>query len=121
MMSRRPTTEQNIVILTNNLLEAVDLTEQIQERGIGNAVIMRSPVEAVQYMNGIDAPPLLTIFAVDQTNEDWMAVLRLMIELGCRILFIDGAPEQNENSTALLRPFTSEDVDVAFRQLGVWP
>lgn len=121
-MSDTPLTSYTILILTNNLLEAADLTEEVEQRGLGNAIILRTAAEAVQYLSQRSAPPRLVIFGVDTRTDEATQALSQLEQTSSRVLFIDGHRETRSrpNSAGLLRPYTSEDVDAALRLLGDW-
>jgi hypothetical protein len=111
--------QQNIILLlTNNLLEAADLTEQIEQRGIGNVVILRSAADALHCFDQQGCAPTLIIFGLPCETEQSRDVLARARQNGCRILLIDG-PICPSSSPGLMRPYTSSDVDLAFRRLGV--
>lgn len=122
-MSSNPSAAKAILILTDNLLEAADLTEQIEQRKLGRVVVLRTLSEAALYLNGSSEPPVLVIFGLDRRTDDSAATVALLTERGCRILFIDGGAEDRSATlvaTGMLRPYTSADVDAALRRLGLW-
>lgn len=119
-MCIEPSTGKATLIVTDNFVEAVDLTEQMGNLGVGPVSIFRTAAELHEAIRAPGAIPWLVIFGIDTaakgTADAWEAVTRL----GCRVVGIDIETESPSlpNLGRLRRPFSSEDVEILLKRLG---
>ena len=115
------TPDTRVVILTDNLLEAVDLTEQMEQLYAFRVAIFRSPRDFVEALVALDVKPALVIFGIDPGTPEAAQALEVTFRLGCPVLLVDCDDERiiGPRVAGLIRPFSSRDVETALNRLEV--
>lgn len=109
-----------IVVLTDNMLEAADFTEYFDQYGVTEVVALRKPDTALQLLAPNAVSPELVVFGYRLSEPDATSCLGLVVGKGWPVLLVNGSvkPSQFEQLPTLVRPFTTQDLDRALREMA---
>ncbi len=117
-----PIEDTRTILLTDQMLEAADLTEMMERRGLEPVMTFRSAETARILLSAAQVRPDLVIFGLENENDPALdECLALINRLGSAVIFINGSAENIRGTEAIhiARPFTSRDVELALQRAGV--
>lgn len=109
------------LIVSDNVIEAEDLTEMLSERGLGPVAHVRDIESAQTVFDTTDTSIHLLIFGLSLHKPEAQGFLRAVATRKKPLLVIDGRKESQELKGAgiVLRPFSTSDVMAALKQIGL--
>lgn len=115
------------LIITRNMVEASDLSEAVEDFGLGPVGVWRAlPAERApaqesgSLLDGMPAGCEIVIFGLETAEDLARAFFSGLHARQIKLILIDGRGdvEAGHFSAFLMRPFSSTDVEHALRRLG---
>ena len=109
------------LIVSNNMVEADDLTEMLTSQGFGPVLHTRDLDDAKSLLTGSQSSIRLLMFGLSLHVHEAQEFLATVDVSGKSLLVIDGPLEYAEKKGAgvLLRPYSTADVMAALKVLGL--
>ncbi len=109
------------IIVSENFLEAEDLKEALEMRGLGPVLHLRNAELAFDYLSRARTAPKVVVICVDITTAAAIACMTRATDMGAVIVHVtnDHAPARTGVSQVLQRPFEKNAVQSVLVALGL--
>ncbi|WP_439121351.1 hypothetical protein [Marivita sp.] len=119
-MTELTTSAPKTLIISNNMVEADDLTEILTGQGLGPVVHVRGVADAHDALTQSGEHLRLMLFGLSMHRHDVADFPTKYDASTCPLILIDGPSELSDRAGAgvLLRPYSTDDVLAALARLG---